>query len=194
MGVGCSFLTAGAGTLACGALAGALASGITSALKGKSLGEIALSALGGAVLGAAGGALGSVGGAAISTAASSFGKTAIMYALGGSRQALANSARTGLSHTGKVAAQEVKNLFNAEARELLTPSGMRGMIEFHRTIRMDLAPTKVGGLYARMFRDNAPKVLPAGTLEGFVPSNFGEPLGFQLDNFIQGSLGKLFGG
>ncbi|SCG51250.1 RHS repeat-associated core domain-containing protein [Micromonospora siamensis] len=170
VGVGCTAFTLGAGALACGALGGAVGSGLTSALEGNSIGEVAFDTTVGALFGVAGGVAGNTGGAFVGQTFKALGKKAVGEAL-----------QTG----GKAAGSTFKSLFNSEAREVMTRSGMKGLAKTHKV----LLGNRLGrGVYGKVLKEGAPNMAGGFVVNGFIPGSPSDIGKWNPFNAVQGAL------
>ncbi|MCW3845179.1 hypothetical protein ONA70_34440 [Micromonospora yasonensis] len=170
VGVGCTAFTLGAGALACGALGGAVAGGLTSALEGNSIGEVAFDTTVGALFGVAGGAAGNTAGAF----AGQFGK-----ALG--KKAVGEALQTG----AKAAGSTFKSLFSHEAREAMTRSGVKGLAKTHKV----LLGSKIGRpVYGKVLKEGRANMIGGFVVNGFIPGSPSDIGKWNPFNAVQGAL------
>ncbi|MEH0936263.1 RHS repeat-associated core domain-containing protein [Micromonospora psammae] len=176
VGVGCTAFTMGAGALACGALGGAVAGGLTSSLEGNDLGDVALDAGVGGVFGLGGGIIGNTGGALVG----GFGKSLITGA-----------ARSSVKEGGKAAASTFRGLFSREAAEAMTLGGMKGLAKTHRAM---FKHREMGfPMYGKVLKEGAPGMAGGFIVNGFVPGGPGDLSDLGKFNFINGIQGGLTG-
>jgi hypothetical protein len=160
VGIGRSALTLGLSAIVCGALSGAVASGVSAALEGKGIKGTLLSALEGGVFGAAGGILGA-GGSGL------FGRFAGTMEETGS---IGQSWRSGM--TGAI--EGVKEaVFNN--RLIATGEGMSEVYAFNKAM---LTSAKGLKCYTRFITDKgaALRAFGSGVVGALLPAGFGDVL------------------
>ncbi|MFY1690425.1 RHS repeat-associated core domain-containing protein [Plantactinospora sp. WMMB782] len=189
VGLTCTAVTLGTAALACGAAAGAVGSGLSSYLKGDSLGKIVLNTGVGALMGAFGaGATNLVSGIVKAGVGKMAGK------VGASRL-----LSEGWQKAGRGKVRPSIRTIGHEIKKGFTPSHIKSSFsERSQTMRAfnTLAKTKMGPRVTRRVLSSDPTMMVVGgTVGGYVPSNYDDfkNLGrFNPLNGINGFLGNLF--
>nr|WP_255684267.1 RHS repeat-associated core domain-containing protein [Micromonospora okii] len=193
VGVGCTALTGGAGAVVCGAIGGALSSGLTGYLKGERGMDLAISFGSGALLGALGGGVGSIVGAG--AAGFSAGAAGLRAGLVGGAKKEAGLALQGLAPGAKeslkaLAPKNVKSFWEG-SRWAIDDEAMRGGIYGQQKQNLAVATDLIVG--AASPRNG---VIPAA-VSGALPGNWNDvqdivQKGWQFKP--ENSIGPLLGG
>ncbi|AVT37126.1 sugar-binding protein [Plantactinospora sp. BB1] len=190
VGLTCTAVTLGTATLACGAAAGAVGSGLSSYLKGDSLGKVLLNTGVGAIMGAVGaGATSLVGGIVKAGVAKTAGKLGASRVVSGSWE---KAGRGKVLPSGRAMLKEVKQQF--------TPSELKRAVTMRRDLNKlsaKLAPTRKSPGFTRNVLSSDPNsMVVGGVVGGYLPGNaddFGKLGEFNPWNGLNGFLGNARG-
>ena len=166
---GCEVFTLGAGTLACGALAGAAGGAVEAGVKGEGIDGIMEGAMDGAIEGAAGAGLAAVGGEFLKAAGEELFPTVDGLVAKSSSEMLADAS-------SKAATRATQLL--PESREVLQADSLRGLAKISRAI-VGTAPGRKAGL--AFAQDHALDAGGAATMQLLVSAAKRDPFGMATE-------------
>ncbi|MFY1690432.1 RHS repeat-associated core domain-containing protein [Plantactinospora sp. WMMB782] len=185
IGLGCSAFTLGFGTLACGALAGAVSSGLTSHLEGDGLGTVLRKAGIGAVYGAAGAGVGGV--IASSVASAAVAATGALVGTVVKAGLKASAVSSGVKAAGKTLFKTLGKTTKQEVSALgkfyqYKPREMKALAVMHKNLlrpgRLVFRSEQFGGrsrgmgagIYSGLLTASLPKSVASGFFGGHLPA------------------------